>query len=117
MTDRVAANARSLLYTPATRPDRFEKAAQSGADIAALDLEDSVAPRDKQAARSNAVEWLAGSNPLRQVRAVRINSVQTLDGVRDLVALAEARTLPGIIILPKVKAAAEVEQLAGIFEG
>jgi citrate lyase beta subunit len=38
---------RSWLFTPGTRPDRFDKAAASGADVSIIDLEDAVAPADK----------------------------------------------------------------------
>jgi citrate lyase beta subunit len=37
---------RSWLFTPATRPDRFDKAAASGADVSIIDLEDSAPPAD-----------------------------------------------------------------------
>ena len=43
---------RSLLFVPGDRPDRFPKAAASGADALILDLEDSVAPGRKPEARS-----------------------------------------------------------------
>jgi citrate lyase beta subunit len=43
MTDQRPIRARSWLFTPATRPDRFAKAAAAGADVAILDLEDAVA--------------------------------------------------------------------------
>jgi citrate lyase beta subunit len=51
--------ARSLLYTPATRPERFAEAVSCGLDVVAVDLGDSVAPGDKAAARRNASAWLA----------------------------------------------------------
>ena len=44
---------RSWLFTPATRPERFPKAIACGADVQIIDLEDSVAPSDKAAARDN----------------------------------------------------------------
>ncbi|PRY85067.1 HpcH/HpaI aldolase/citrate lyase family protein [Donghicola tyrosinivorans] len=44
---------RTALFVPATRPDRFAKAAASGADAIILDLEDAVLPDDKDAARAN----------------------------------------------------------------
>jgi (S)-citramalyl-CoA lyase len=47
MTDHAPTRARSWLFTPATRPDRFAKAFAAGADVAILDLEDAVAPKDK----------------------------------------------------------------------
>jgi hypothetical protein len=53
--------ARSWLFTPATRPDHFAKASEAGADVAILDLEDAVAPKDKTQARITALDYLAGS--------------------------------------------------------
>jgi citrate lyase beta subunit len=47
MSDTVLSLTRSWLFTPATRPDRFAKAAAVGADVVILDLEDSVAASDK----------------------------------------------------------------------
>jgi citrate lyase beta subunit len=50
---------RSWLFTPGTRPDRFDKAAASGADVSIIDLEDSVAPGDKGEARRAALTHLS----------------------------------------------------------
>ena len=50
MTTRIA-QARTLLFVPGNRPERFEKAARCGADAVVLDLEDSVPSVDKAAAR------------------------------------------------------------------
>ena len=115
MVSKDAATARSLLFTPATRPERFDKAAQTGADMVILDLEDSVATADKSVARDNARAWLDGANTPQMARAVRVNDTRTIEGLRDLTALAEAGAPPDIIILPKVEAAASVEQAAGLF--
>lgn len=57
MTD--LAGARTLLFVPGDRPDRFGKAAASGADAVVLDLEDAVAPERKAAAREHVARWLA----------------------------------------------------------
>jgi (S)-citramalyl-CoA lyase len=108
---------RSLLYTPATRPDRFEKALSSGADIVAVDLEDSVAPGAKAAARQNVLTWLSGPRTGRAARAVRINSTRTVHGLRDLLAVVEAQAMPELILLPKVEAGADLEQLEALLQG
>jgi (S)-citramalyl-CoA lyase len=52
MTKQAPIRARSWLFTPATRAERFAKADQAGADVAILDLEDAVAPGDKARART-----------------------------------------------------------------
>ena len=54
---------RSLLFVPGDRPERFAKATASGADAVILDLEDSVAPSAKVAARA-AVTGSTKSPPL-----------------------------------------------------
>lgn len=61
--------ARSFLFVPGARPDRFAKAAKSGADLVVLDLEDAVEADAKTVARANVHDWLAdGHNAV-----VRIN--------------------------------------------
>ncbi|MEV4088865.1 aldolase/citrate lyase family protein, partial [Nonomuraea fuscirosea] len=46
------------LYVPGDRPERFDKAVASGADVVIIDLEDAVAPGKKDEARRNAVAYL-----------------------------------------------------------
>lgn len=99
---------RSWLFTPATRPDRFDKAAASGADALIVDLEDAVSPDRKDDARRTALEWLAGPQngaapPV--VRAVRINALNGLHGTTDLLALARSDARPDAVILPKTESA------------
>ena len=68
------ADARSLLFVPATAPRRFATAATSGADLVVIDLEDAVAASDKALARTAAEQWLSTDPP---TTAVRINAVGT----------------------------------------
>ena len=49
--------ARSWLFTPAIKTERFAKAAEVGADVQIIDLEDSVAPAQKESARKNAFDY------------------------------------------------------------
>ncbi|MER5953791.1 CoA ester lyase [Streptomyces sp. NPDC001893] len=69
---RLAA-ARTLLFVPGHRPDRFEKAAAAGADAVIIDLEDAVAPDDKDAARRHTADRLARGRDV----VVRINAPGT----------------------------------------
>ncbi|MFK8843932.1 HpcH/HpaI aldolase/citrate lyase family protein [Streptomyces sp. Ac-502] len=69
---RLAA-ARSLLFVPGDRPERFDKAVASGADVVIVDLEDAVAPADKERARAHVAAWLAAGNSAM----VRINAPGT----------------------------------------
>ncbi|XUL85665.1 aldolase/citrate lyase family protein [Streptomyces galilaeus] len=67
------ASARTLLFVPGHRPDRFAKAAAAGADGIVLDLEDAVAPDSKDAARDHVLAWLSDGG----TGTVRINGPAT----------------------------------------
>ncbi|SEJ24143.1 citrate lyase subunit beta / citryl-CoA lyase [Sphingobium sp. AP50] len=100
---------RSLLFVPGDRPDRFDRAAASGADALILDLEDSVAASAKAAARAAVVERLLA--PRGEVRLfVRINPLDTPLEEQDLAALAGLS--PDAILLPKAEGAVSVHRLA-----
>jgi (S)-citramalyl-CoA lyase len=102
---------RSWLFTPATRPDRFPRAAILGADVLIIDLEDAVAPADKPAARANALAYCR-SAPMGIRHALRINALDTRAGLADLdMLLAAAAPAPDIIILPKTESAAHLRIL------
>jgi citrate lyase subunit beta/citryl-CoA lyase len=96
---------RSLLFVPGSRSDRFDKAVQAGADTIILDLEDAVAPLDKDTARAEVRGWLSAGNKA----IVRINSVGTPWHARDL-ALAK---LQGVIaiMLPKAESAKDIADI------
>jgi (S)-citramalyl-CoA lyase len=103
---------RSWLFTPATRPDRFANAAASGADVSILDLEDSVAPSDKDRARDTALGFLLTASEVRGTQhALRINGLDTRAGIRDLNALLESGATPDYIVLPKTESAAHLQIL------
>ncbi|MGD6749015.1 HpcH/HpaI aldolase/citrate lyase family protein [Streptomyces sp. BH105] len=77
--------ARSLLFVPGDRPDRYAKAHASGADLVIIDLEDAVAPAGKDEARTHVAAWLAaGHRPV-----VRINAPGTPWAEADLAVAAE----------------------------
>lgn len=108
----VVERAVTALFVPGSRPDRYEKAAASGADLVIIDLEDAVAAADKADARAHVAAALAAtSTGLRAV--IRINAVANpyfdLD-VTALTAFAGAPTLAGIM-LPKAESAADVDRL------
>ena len=87
----------SLLFVPASRPERFHKALGSGADAVIVDLEDAVAPADKDAARAALAAWLDPAHPV----LVRINAADTPWFAADLELLAR----PGVsaVVLPKAE--------------
>ena len=102
---------RSWLFTPATRPDRFAKAAAAGVDVAILDLEDSVAPADKDRARDTALNFLLGRKPDGIKHALRINGLDTAAGFRDVDALIKAGAAPDYLVLPKTESAGDLQIL------
>ena len=91
--------ARTYLFVPGDRPERFAKALASGADAVVLDLEDAVAPPAKEAARSAVAQALASDSAGRFV--VRINSEETAWFDADLRALAAAGAKA--VMLPKAE--------------
>ena len=76
---------------PGSRPSLFEKAAASSADYVFLDLEDAVAPDDKESARHNVIEALAGIDwrAAQKTVSVRINGLHTHYMYRDLIDVVE----------------------------
>ena len=97
--------ARSLLFVPGSRPDRFDKAMAAGADAVVVDLEDAVAAPDKSRAREALAAWVA---PERAV-IVRINGADT-DWFRDDLALC-ARPGVAAVMLPKAERADDIAVL------
>lgn len=101
---------RSMLFVSGEKVERFAKAMTSGADLVCIDLEDAVHPDRKAEARVQVLRWLA-ANPATTGgprRAVRTNGMRTLEGLRDLLALAESGLPLDVVLLPKVEAAADL---------
>src|SRR5512135_3280502 len=99
---------RSMLFVPGDRPERFAKAAASGADAVILDLEDAVMPERRPFARREIAQWLTQGE--RKVPVwVRINPVETSDALTDLAAVIEGR--PDGIVLPKARDGADVHRV------
>ena len=94
---------RSWVFTPATRPDRFARAGEAGADVLIIDLEDAVAPGDKDRARAAALAHLDAGRGTAPIQALRVNGLRTRAGLDDLRLLLESRTGPDAVILPKVE--------------
>lgn len=100
---------RCQLFGPGSRPAIFEKMAASAADVINLDLEDSVAPSDKDSARANIIEALGSVDWGDKYMSVRINSLDTPYWYRDVVDLLEqASDRLDQIMIPKVGCAEDV---------
>ncbi|SMX23017.1 L-malyl-CoA/beta-methylmalyl-CoA lyase [Boseongicola aestuarii] len=100
---------RCQLFGPGSRPALFEKMAASDADVINLDLEDSVAPADKDEARRNIIQATHDVDWNTKYLTVRINGLDTPYWYRDVVDLLEnASDRLDQIMIPKVGCAADV---------
>lgn len=95
---------RSRLYVPGSEPKHFINAALHGADAIILDLEDSVHPNEKDAARVLVRNALRAVDFLRCERMVRINQFPL--GLQDLEEIVPES--PDLILLPKVETSRQV---------
>lgn len=100
---------RCQLFGPGSREALFDKMAASAADVINLDLEDSVAPSDKDSARDNVVAATHDVDWGRKTLSVRINGLDSPFWYRDVVDLLErgSERLDQIMI-PKVGCAADI---------
>lgn len=100
---------RCQLFGPGTRPEIYPKMAASAADVINLDLEDSVAPADKAAARANVIQAISDVDWGNKTVSVRINGLDTPFWYRDVVDLMEnAGDRLDMIMIPKVGNAADL---------
>lgn len=91
-------DARTCLFVPGNRPERFSKALASGADAVVLDLEDAVAAADKPAARHAIAQWRAQASQADWRRViVRINDATSPCFDDDLKLVREAR-VPAVML-------------------
>jgi citrate lyase subunit beta / citryl-CoA lyase len=101
---------RSVLYMPGSNARAIEKARTLPADTVILDLEDSVAPDAKAAARKQVLDAVtAGGFGAREV-IVRINGLDTQWWLEDLDAVAKSR--PDAVLVPKVSSPRNLEDVA-----
>ncbi|GAA5122581.1 CoA ester lyase [Haloechinothrix salitolerans] len=105
----VVCTARSWLFVPGNRPDRFSKALKAGADAVVIDLEDAVADADKDEARDVVVRTIE-QGVLDGSVFLRLNALGSPFGSRDLAELARLGSLDGLsgVLLPKVEHADQV---------
>lgn len=109
------ASARSFLFVPGNRPERFLKAIDSGADAVVIDLEDSVPLQGKDAARAGVRQALP-TLPASACVVVRINSPETAIGLQDAQALAACPQLAGLMV-PKCESAQTLQAVSRLLPG
>jgi citrate lyase beta subunit len=109
---------RSLIFMPGLRPELYPKALASGADMVCVDLEDAIAPQHKNEARARTLALFAELPEAPGVEpVVRINSLRTADGLRDVLAIQDSPKPPPALMLTKVKTTDEVRQLDELLDG
>ena len=100
---------RSFIFTPGLKPEMYPKALASGADMVCVELEDGIAPKDKEGAREKAMSLFDQPQVQDGVeRIIRINSVREQFGILELQAVLGTDNPPPVLMLPKVRTADEV---------
>lgn len=108
---------RSELAVPGTNVRAMEKAPTLGADVVFLDLEDAVAPDDKEQARANVIGALGAHDWSRTAVSVRVNGLDTHWCYRDVVDVVEARgEVLDTVLVPKVGSPSDVEFVATLLD-
>ena len=102
-------SARSWLFAPGDSEKKMTKAMEGTADIVLIDLEDAVAPENKETARGMVHDFIKANPQQRDRLWVRINPFDGPYTLGDLAAIMPAH--PGGIMLPKVYGRADVEKL------
>ncbi len=105
---------RTWMFTPGSRPDRFDKAVATSADAIILDLEDAVLEAEKPQARDHVLAFLKQRARGSTRIVVRINSIRRRVGIEDLIALTGAEQAPDYILLPKVEEPADLGMVADV---
>ncbi len=100
---------RSQLFVVATRPETFEAAAASEADVIMFEIEDAVPPDEKPQARKNIIEALNEIDWGQKSISMRINGLDTPYMSRDLVDILEAPSERlDLVLIPKAGTAADI---------
>lgn len=108
---------RCLMFVPGSRPERYAKAIATDADQVCIDLEDAVAPADKDSARASVFAFLADTPASRSEIGLRLNPLSTELGQKDLAELEQSGLAPAFVMLPKVESVAELQQADLVLAG
>jgi len=105
---------RSLLFVPGDSERKYDRARACGADALILDLEDSVAPENKAAARKLVTHMLSDQTSRDWAFFVRPNPLDTALTMADL----EAVVRPGLagLVIPKANGAADIVELSRMLD-
>ncbi|VTU45130.1 (3S)-malyl-CoA thioesterase (plasmid) [Variovorax sp. SRS16] len=116
MSSHSPTHARTYLFVPGSRPERFAKALASGADAVVRDLEDAVAEDDKATSRDAVAEWFATASTEDRLRiVVRINDTGSAWFAADLLTMRDAGVIS--VLLPKVESADQIDTTQAALPG
>jgi citrate lyase subunit beta/citryl-CoA lyase/(S)-citramalyl-CoA lyase len=105
------------LITPGHTPARFTSAHTAGADVALVDLEDSVPAAAKPTARTTARAFFSQPHtPASCALGIRINAPTTREAIQDLAALADYPDPPTIVLIPKVETPRDLDLVAAALD-
>jgi citrate lyase beta subunit len=100
---------RSFIFTPGLKPEMYPKALKSGTDMVCIELEDGIAPQDKEIARNLALKLFQEKQENDGVeRILRINCLREKFGIDDIQAILETDSPPPALMIPKVKTPEEI---------
>ena len=103
---------RSFIFTPGLKPDMYPKALKSGTDMVCVELEDGIAPHDKETARNLALKLFQEKQENDGVeRILRINCLREKFGIEDVQAILSTNNPPPALMIPKVKTSQEIRLL------
>jgi citrate lyase beta subunit len=100
---------RSFIFTPGLKPEMYPKALKSGTDMVCIELEDGIAPQDKEIARNLALKLFQEKQENDGVeRILRINCLREQFGIDDVQAILSTQNPPPALMIPKVKKPDEI---------
>ena len=100
---------RSFIFTPGLKPDMFPKALASGVDMVCIELEDGIAPKDKEIARDLALGIFRNNEMPKDIEVIlRINSIRSSFGLDDIRAVLDTENPPPALMIPKVNDPEEI---------
>ena len=106
---------RSLLFVPGSRLGILPKALATSADVVCIDLEDAVPQKQKNTVRKKVIsaikEQISKKRRTRKEIWVRINTIRSIAGLSDILAIAEADIAPDGIMIPKINTPEEIKIL------
>ena len=103
---------RSFIFCPGNKPEMIPKALSSGADMVCIDLEDAIIPEHKSTSRSKTIKAFEEITIPKGVETlIRINDVNSKDGLEDIDAILNSKNTASGIMLPKIQNVEEITNL------